>query len=107
MAYRIEVLLANNSKPLSFIVFIPEWLHPPTPGLVKMEQSVFNRFCLNIARGKHRYISGSQHVEENANRNVYTSVHNTRVFFLQNANGFKKWPPTEEKLIRLKASTEL
>ena len=107
MAERIDFLLGKSSKPLSFIVFIPEWLHPPTPGLVKMEKSVYNRSWFNIDGGKHRYISGSQHVAQNANMNMYTSVHHTRVFFLQNVNGFKKWPPTEEKLTKLRASMEL
>ena len=104
MADRIDYLLEKSSKPLSFIVFIPEWLSPPTPGLIKMEKSVFKKIDFNIENGKHQYISGSQHVSENAEKNLYTSVHNTRVFFLQNENGFKKWPPSEENVNKLKAS---
>ena len=43
MADRIDYLLTNSKFALSFIVFIPEWLDPPTPGLVKMEKSKFKQ----------------------------------------------------------------
>ena len=104
MSDRIDYLLRKTSKPLSFIVFIPEWLEPPTPGLVKMEKSIFNRAYFNIENGKHQYISGSQHLSDIEENNLYTSVHNTRVFILQNENAFKSWPPDKDSINKLKTA---
>lgn len=104
MADRIDILLeANQQHPLSFIVFIPEWIDPPTPGLVKMQKSIFLRETFVLPRGKHSYVSGSQHIEKKFKaRNLYFSSHETRVFILQNELGFKKWTPTENKTSNIK-----
>lgn len=105
MAQRIEYLLEKSKAPLSFVVFIPEWLDPPTPGLVRMENSRFLRGQFNVERGNHKYVSGAQYVNE-SEQNFYDAVHNTRVFFLQNETGFIKWKPCEEKIKNLRESMQ-
>ena len=37
--FAFKALLESSDLPLSFIVFIPDWRHPPTPALVRMENS--------------------------------------------------------------------
>lgn len=103
MADRIDYLLTNSKFALSFIVFIPEWLDPPTPGLVKMEKSKFKQLHFNKADGEHEYVSGSQHVTAD-DLQLYTAVHNTRVFVLQNEVGSNLFSLDKEKIEELKAS---
>ena len=107
MADRIDYLLGKTKSPLSFIVFIPEWLVPPTPGLVKMENSVYNRKHFNAENGNHQYISGSQHLSVKSKNDLYKSVHNTRIFFLQNDQGFSCWPPSEQNIQILKIAIHI
>lgn len=101
LADRIEYLLENSKYALSYLVFIPEWIEPPTPGLVKMEKSKFNRMHFNVDNGAHHYVSGSQHVS-NEDPQLYTAMHNTRVFVLQNEAGYSLFTPTKEKIEKLK-----
>lgn len=101
LADRIEYLLENSKYALSYLVFIPEWIEPPTAGLVKMEKSKFYRLHFNVANGAHSYVSGSQHVS-NEESHLYTAMHNTRVFVLQNEAGFNLFTPTREKIEKLK-----
>jgi phosphorylated CTD-interacting factor 1 len=104
MADRIDFLLETSKFALSFIVFIPEWLDPPTPGLVKMEKSHYMRVNFNIEIGKHKYVSGSQYLNNSSSSCFYSEAHNTRVFFLQNQSGYEMFTPTSEKLEMLKES---
>ena len=98
MADHIDHLLkVSKDHPLSFIVFIPEWLDPPTPGLVKMDASSFLRKSLILPGSQHKYITGAQHIETSKPK-YYNSAHNTKVYFLQNDLAFEKWKPTEEKI---------
>lgn len=100
MVTHFEKLLESSKEPLSFIIFIPEWRDPPTPALVRMEQSKFKRHQLALPAFDHEYRSGSQHVCKKEEM-YYKAVHNTAVIFLQNEPGFAKWPPTPEKLQEL------
>lgn len=101
MAIRIDLLLERaNESPLSFIVVIPEWLDPPTPGLVKMSESKFLRTELTLMRGEHRYITGAQHLD-NRRSFFYQSAHNSKIYILQNDLAFNKWKPTQEKIRQL------
>lgn len=105
MSTRIESLLRKSIKPLSFVVFIPEWIDPPTSGLVNMEKSKFLRKTFNVEKHKHRYISGSQYVDQQGSY-LYEAVHNTRVFILQNNAGSQKWPVDQTKIELLIKSME-
>jgi phosphorylated CTD-interacting factor 1 len=101
MADRIEILLASTELPLSFIVFIPEWLDPPTPGLIKMNKSAFKTRDIIVGGKKHKYVAGTQFLEHRGPL-LYAAVHDTHVFFLQNKAGFEKWTPSEDKVEKLK-----
>jgi hypothetical protein len=101
MADRIEYLLSNSELPLSFIVFIPEWLDPPTPGLVKMNKSKYKRDDFIVSSQKHKYVAGTQFLEQRGTL-LYSAVHDSHVYFLQNKAGYEKWRPTREKIDKLK-----
>ena len=105
MADRIEELLGKTLLPLTFVVFIPEWLYPPAIGLVKMLDSKFKTETFIANKGEHEYISGSQYLKLDNNPGIsYTAVHETRVIVLQNDAGREKWPTTEPKIEKLKES---
>ncbi|RNA44570.1 phosphorylated CTD-interacting factor 1 [Brachionus plicatilis] len=97
MSIHIENLLNNSARPLSFVVFIPEWVDPPTPGLVNMEKSTFLRKMVSVEKNKHKYICGSQYVDR-LNSYLYNAGHNTRIFILQNDAGNKEWPVDDTKM---------
>ena len=103
MADRIDYLLENSKLPLSFVVFIPEWLDPPTPGLVKMNKSKFKKYDFIVQSKKHEYVSGTQFLEQRGPL-LYLAIHDTHIYFLQNDAGSMKWNPTEEKVNRLKSA---
>jgi hypothetical protein len=43
-------------------IFIPEWIDPPTPALVKMRDDCkFKTFDLVVGEQAHKYVSGGQH----------------------------------------------
>ena len=105
MADRIEVLLGKTKLPLTFVVFIPEWLDPPATGLVKMLDSKFKTETFIANKGEHEYISGSQYMKLDNNASVsYVAVHETRAIVLQNSTGREKWSITEQKIDKLKES---
>ncbi len=102
LADRLDFILEKSKFGLSYFVFIPEWLDPPTPGLVKLEKSKYNRLHFNLTNKEHQYVTGSQHL---TNENLlYTSSHNTRIFILQNDFGFEMFTPSEEKIFKLKCA---
>ena len=103
MADRIDFVLSSYKEaPLSFIVFSPEWLDPPTPGLVKMDKSKFLRVSLSLPANEHTYVTGAQHLVSKGF--LYKAIHNSKVFFLQNDKGFSKWAPSREKIEELQAA---
>lgn len=98
-AERIDALLSEaQSEPLSFIVFIPNW--EDSLGLQRMVASSFMRHNMVLREFEHSYVSGLQH-QEKPNYVQYKAVHATRVIFLQNDLGYKKWMPSAESLRRL------
>jgi hypothetical protein len=99
-AERIDTLLSEAlTAPLSFIVFIPNW--EDSAGLQRMIASPFMRHNMVLREFEHSYVSGLQH-QEQASYVQYKAVHATRVIFLQNELGFKKWPPSSDSLRRIK-----
>lgn len=105
MSVHIENLLKSSLRPLSFVVFIPEWLDPPTTGLLNMEKSKYLRKTFNVEKNKHRYICGSQYVD-GLDSYLYQAAHNTRIFFLQNDAGNLQWPIDQTKIDLLIKSME-
>jgi phosphorylated CTD-interacting factor 1 len=110
LADRLQYLLENsnnnNKFALSFIVFIPEWLNPPTPGLVKLKQSKYKRFEFNLNDNQHEYISGSQYLSK-INEQLYLASHNTCVFILQNESGNLMFNITQDNINDFKLSTNI
>jgi phosphorylated CTD-interacting factor 1 len=64
MATHIESLLHSSQQPLSFVVFVPDWQNPISPGLKTMHNSAFNRSELLLKGGSYEYVLGSQHVTQ-------------------------------------------
>jgi len=95
MALHLEDLLTSSNKPLSFIVFVPDWRTPVTPGIVTMEKSKFLRADLVLPGGKYEYVLGSQHLSEDRH---FVLPFATHVYILQNEEGFRMWTPTKEKV---------
>uniref|UniRef100_UPI00398F8637 mRNA (2'-O-methyladenosine-N(6)-)-methyltransferase isoform X2 n=2 Tax=Pristiophorus japonicus TaxID=55135 RepID=UPI00398F8637 len=106
MVTHMEKLLGNSSEPLSFIVFIPEWRNPPTPALVRMEESKFKRHQILVPAYEHEYRSGAQHICKKEDI-YYKAVHSTALIFLQNDAGFAKWEPVPERVQELMAAYKM
>jgi phosphorylated CTD-interacting factor 1 len=88
---------------LSFIVFLPDWVDPPTPSNQALRNSPFLRADISLPAGEHFYFSKFLPHETFSGifDRKFSAVHPTRVFFLQNDAGYQKWPPKEEKLAGL------
>ncbi|EGD75107.1 hypothetical protein PTSG_06762 [Salpingoeca rosetta] len=105
MADRLEHLLDNSTGPLSFIVFVPQWRSPACHALVSMDNSRYLRAHFVAPGHQHTYITGVQHTEGGQGGHRYYVVpHGTELFFLQNDAAYAKWPPTQHKINRFKAS---
>lgn len=90
-----EKLLERTQDPLSFIVFIPDWRDPPTNALKMLEASRFKRKQDVIPAYEHEYRSGNQHAVSESTVSC-RAAHGTLMFFLQNDEGNRVWPPTDE-----------
>ena len=82
----------KSSKSLSFVVMIPRWEH--CKGWSSMHSSSFLRANLLLHSRDHGYCEGRQHARPTRYR---IAPCDSSVFILQNSNGFKKWPPTDQK----------
>jgi phosphorylated CTD-interacting factor 1 len=99
MANHMERLLIATSLPLSFIVFVPNWMN--CVPIMRLGESHFTRRALLLSAHRHKYVTGYQHSERRENCISYDAVHETRVVFLQNDAGYSKWTPTQEKIARM------
>ncbi|XP_069740810.1 mRNA (2'-O-methyladenosine-N(6)-)-methyltransferase isoform X3 [Narcine bancroftii] len=106
MVTHMENLLGSSKEPLSFIVFVPEWRNPPTPALVRMEESKFKRQQILVPAYEHEYRSGAQHICKKEDI-YYKAVHSTALIFLQNDAGFAKWEPVQERIQELMAAYKI
>eukprot|EP00026_Physarum_polycephalum_P005560 Phypoly_transcript_05595.p1 GENE.Phypoly_transcript_05595~~Phypoly_transcript_05595.p1 ORF type:complete len:531 (+),score=82.60 Phypoly_transcript_05595:167-1594(+) len=62
MVTHIEELLGTSSQPLSFVIFIPEWLDPPMSALVRMRDTgVYTSAHFVVEQHDHKYVNGGQH----------------------------------------------
>eukprot|EP00761_Pharyngomonas_kirbyi_P004546 gb/GECH01004551.1/.p1 GENE.gb/GECH01004551.1/~~gb/GECH01004551.1/.p1 ORF type:complete len:634 (+),score=170.70 gb/GECH01004551.1/:1-1902(+) len=101
MAERIDWLLEQkDAGPLSFIVFVPDWMDPPSKAIIAMSRSPFCRGEFILEPQQHQYTNGMQHTER-TDRLLFTAVHGTRVFVLQNDKGAEKWPHSKLKEYQL------
>jgi phosphorylated CTD-interacting factor 1 len=92
MANHLESLLMGSAQPLSFVVFVPDWQNPISPGLKTMHQSKFNQGELLLKGGSYEYVLGTQHITPDRH---FLIPFDTRLFFLQNEAGASKWPITD------------
>jgi phosphorylated CTD-interacting factor 1 len=100
MATHIEVLLSSSELPLSFVVFVPDWQTPPSPGLVTMDLSKYKRAVLLLKGGSYEYVLGNQHTTPDRH---FVLPFDTRLFFLQNDAGSQKWPVTDQIIERFQS----
>ncbi|KAJ8679825.1 hypothetical protein QAD02_015612 [Eretmocerus hayati] len=97
MVNHFERLLSDSAEPLSFIVFLPEWRDPAPNALLKLEASHFKRKQVVVPGKEHEYRNGLQHVLPKGEVNI-RAHHGTLVVWLQNAAGYTRWGPTEERV---------
>lgn len=102
MSKHMEYLLETSEKPLSFIIYVPNWINPPCLPIEYMKQSKYNRESIIVEPENHLYMSGFQADGQKAH--IFQPVHSTLVLFLQNEEGNIKWKPTIEKIAELKVS---
>lgn len=86
--------------PLQFLIFVPDWQHPPSPAIERVK--VVATFHVSIPPAEHVYVTGHQHGPEGAGRDTfrtakrqakyYTPPHNSNFILLQNEAAAKKWP---------------
>jgi len=110
MAKHLLKLLEKSSaggKPMSFVVFVPDWGDPPCTALAILDGECFSSFrqtrggpCLMLEGRRHHYISGVQFFPDkghNADNRYYVVPHGQRAYVLQNDSGVKKWPFTAQR----------
>ena len=111
MARRIIFLLGVHEKrgtPLSFVVIVPGWHDDECKSFHLMKDCIYNRgltpkYYLILRRNEHNYRPGMQHrvrhVEQSSNVDTF-------LFFLQNKEGAKKWPVTQQKIMQLQQAVK-
>ncbi|RZC40392.1 phosphorylated CTD-interacting factor 1 [Asbolus verrucosus] len=93
----MERLLNESPEPLSFIVLMPDYREPTPNALLRIEASQFKRKQVTIPAYEHEFRHGFQHVLNRSELNV-RSAHGTVIVWLQNATGYQRWEPTEERV---------
>lgn len=93
----MERLLQEAAEPLSFVVVLPEWADTHAHALHKLQASHFKRKQVVIPAFEHEYRHGFQHVLPK-NEVYFRWGGGTVVVWLQNAAGFARWGPTDERV---------
>lgn len=88
MALAFEIYLTQCTKPLSFVVFVPQWRDSPYFEL--LTQSSFKRAHFDAQKGHHQYLRGFNHRDTHSQSMI--SYAHTTVFFLQNDAAFAQKP---------------
>ena len=84
MSIHMKNLLSDPlNDALSFIIFVPDWNDPPSPGIELLKKSSFLSASFSIEGGKHEYVSGGQH-SVSSDKRIYRAVHPTKVLIIQN-----------------------
>ncbi|KAL9650710.1 hypothetical protein ABK040_001765 [Willaertia magna] len=99
-------LLASTDKPLSFIVFVPEWTDTEYGRLLHPDNTNYCKGHFLADSSKHEYVIGLQHLKENIGR-YWTLPFPTHVYFLQNEMGSKTWPVNDTLIEQFKKVMEL
>jgi phosphorylated CTD-interacting factor 1 len=79
---------------------------------IQARASPFCRRELIMPSHQHDYVDGLQHLVSNNKKSsaasssqsgpgIFKAVHDTQVLFLQNASGFAKWTPTDDRVQQL------
>jgi hypothetical protein len=79
--------------PLQFIIFVPDWQHPPSAAIERMKAHA--TFSVSIPPEQHVYVTGHQHGPETFRKDgsiLYRPPHSSNLILLQNAAAAKKWP---------------
>eukprot|EP01029_Cantina_marsupialis_P026633 TRINITY_DN7208_c0_g1_i3.p1 TRINITY_DN7208_c0_g1~~TRINITY_DN7208_c0_g1_i3.p1 ORF type:complete len:587 (-),score=194.33 TRINITY_DN7208_c0_g1_i3:810-2570(-) len=93
----------EEEQPLSFIVFVPEWIDPPAQFLLTMQKSEYLRWDYVAPARRHVFIDGLQHQPRNTNqKRFYRVPHGTHIFVLQNDAGAMTYPVTAEFKVEFK-----
>lgn len=85
-------LLEATDRPLSFVVFGPDWRHPLQPAQALMEKSRFLQVQIHVDGGDHAYVVGDQHLREDRH---FVLPFDTEIYILQNEAGAHRWPVGE------------
>jgi phosphorylated CTD-interacting factor 1 len=103
-------LLESSDRPLSFVVFVPEWTDTRYGRIMHPDNC---KFCVGhflADKDHHRYVTGLQHLAVNSinktNHRYWTLPFPTHVYFLQNEAGRSKWPVTKDITTELKKIME-
>ncbi len=94
-ANRCLRLLAETEKPLSFVVFVPEWTDTEYGRLMDPSNTKYCVAHFIAAPNEHRYVIGNQHKLQPQER-YWTLPFPTHVYFLQNEAAQKVWTVRKE-----------
>lgn len=98
MVLRMDSLLTAATGPMSFAVVVPAWCEDAHwPHLLT---SNFNKGYFIVPATEHSYCDGRQH-GSSIDERYRPAPFDTAVFFLQNAEGAKKWPLTSQSKAEL------
>jgi hypothetical protein len=100
MNAKLERLLANpEATALSFLVIVPVWGTAGTDYVKELEASTFCIAKARILAADHSFCDGAQH--KSLKQELRPSSWDTAVMLLQNPEGAKEWPVSQEKLDRV------
>merc|ERR1712086_1117370 len=95
--------LTLSDQPLSIVLVIPDW--PASGALAAAVHAPFCQANVQITGVGHTYLNGRQHCCQPKHRVIrQTKCRGSRVVFLQNRSGKVRWPITDLKLERHRAS---
>jgi phosphorylated CTD-interacting factor 1 len=93
MAVQLMQHLQQSERPLSFVVFVPDWRKPLLEAQRLMEGSRFLRDDIVLPGRRYRYVVGHQHqADQRADERYFVLPMDTHLYVLQNAAGAAKWP---------------
>ena len=95
-----EALSTDDIGPLSFIVIVPSW--QDNFGWQQLANSPYNIARIEVPALEHSYCHGALY--RFAKEEYYPSPFDTSVIILQNADGAKKWPFSEQAKKEILAS---
>lgn len=94
--YCVQLIKKNTSKPLSFVLFMPEWNLTSYKPL--LEEAAVKHIVL--APKTYEFVSGLQHLVHNAPDNKHERYWRmpfaSHMYILQNDVAKEKWPLTDQ-----------